>query len=244
MAKKTQAREPRVKLLVSILPPENEIPMTEICNEFCVSLHFSGIGFGTVRSNYRTYLGLDETEKRILYALIPDHCEKQLLRALNSRLRLYLMGRGIAFTVPLSGISNIVSRAILTTPLREDGTNYTREKDLTDEEQRKMHEMIIAIVNHQYTENVIDAARAAGATGATIMHTRSVNNAPAEHLIGTSLTTESDTLLLLTTHEYKRAIMESIRDTAGLKTEGDAVIFSLPVDGLVGLGRVDGNEDN
>ena len=68
MAKKTQAREPRVKLLVSILPPENEIPMTEICNEFCVSLHFSGIGFGTVRSNYRTYLGLDETEKRILYA--------------------------------------------------------------------------------------------------------------------------------------------------------------------------------
>ena len=243
MAKRTTP-EKRAKLLVCIIKKGDEIALTEACNEQCVALSFSGIGYGTAKSHYMSYLGLDEIEKRIVYSLIPNYCEARILRAINKRLKLYLMGNGIAFTIPLSGISNIVSRAILTTPMREDGTNYTREKELTDEEQRKMHEMIIAIVNQKYTEDVIDAARAAGATGATIMHTRSVNNAPAEHLIGTSLTTESDTLLLLTTREYKRAIMESIRDTAGLKTEGDAVIFSLPVDGLVGLGRVDGNEDD
>ena len=31
--------------------------------------------------------------------------------------------------------------------------------------------------------------------------------------------------------------MEAIRDCAGLKTDGGAVLFSLPVDSLVGLGR-------
>jgi hypothetical protein len=41
--------------------------------------------------------------------------------------------------------------------------------------------------------------------------------------------------------------MEAVRDAAGLKTEGGAVIFSLPVDDLVGIGRfedyVDGEEN-
>ena len=37
--------------------------------------------------------------------------------------------------------------------------------------------------------------------------------------------------------------MEAIRDSAGLKTEGSAVIFSLPVDDLVGIGRFDEEQD-
>ena len=41
--------------------------------------------------------------------------------------------------------------------------------------------------------------------------------------------------------------MEAVRDVAGLKTEGGAVIFSVPVDDLVGIGRfedyVDGEEE-
>ena len=102
-----------------------------------------------------------------------------------------------------------------------------------------MHEMIVAVVNQKYTESVIDAAKNAGATGATILHTRSVNNAPAEQLIGTSFMQESDTVMMLTTNEYKQGIMEAIRDAGGLKTEGGAVIFSLPVDGLIGIGRHD-----
>ena len=37
--------------------------------------------------------------------------------------------------------------------------------------------------------------------------------------------------------------MEAIRDAAGLKTEGGAIIFSLPVDDLVGIGRFNGEID-
>jgi hypothetical protein len=34
--------------------------------------------------------------------------------------------------------------------------------------------------------------------------------------------------------------MEAVRDVAGLKTEGGAILFSLPVDEIVGIGRYDG----
>ena len=106
-----------------------------------------------------------------------------------------------------------------------------------------MHELIIAVVNQKYTDKVLDCTRAAGATGATILHTKSVNNKQAEQLIGTSITQETDTIAFLTTHEFKARIMEAIRENAGLKTEGGAVIFSLPVDSLIGIGRFDDEED-
>lgn len=243
MAKRPQA-EARVKLLVCVIRREDEVLLGEVCNEMCVSLHFSSLAFGTVKSNYMSYLGLDEIEKRLFYALIPNYCEKQLLRAINKRLRLYLMGRGIAFTLPISGISHIISRAVLSTPMKEDGTISPRTSTTTEKERKKMHEMIVAVVNQKFTEDVVEAAREAGATGATILHTRSVSNAPAEQMIGTSFTTESDTVFLLTTNEFKMKIMESIRDAAGLKTDGGAVIFSLPIDSLVGIGRFDGNEQD
>ena len=111
-----------------------------------------------------------------------------------------------------------------------------------------MHELVIAVVNRKYTDDAIEAARAAGATGATVFHTRSINNSKAEQSIGTTIAEETDSVFFLTTMEYKTKIMEAVRDAAGLKTEGGAVIFSLPVDDLVGIGRfseyVDGEEEN
>ena len=116
MAKRTATPEKRVKLLVCIIKKGDEIALTEACNEQCVALSFSGFGYGTAKSHYLSYLGLDEIEKRIVYSLIPNYCETRVLRAINKKRKLYLMGNGIAFTVPLSGISNLMSIAILSTP--------------------------------------------------------------------------------------------------------------------------------
>ena len=240
MAKRNPTLDKRAKLLVGIIRREDEIAFTEACNENCVALHFSALGYGTARSNYLSYLGLDEIEKRFLYSLIPNYAASRVLRAVNRRLRLYLPGNGIAFTVPISGISTIISNAILSTPVREDSAEAT--KNSTEKERNAMHELIIAVVNQKYTDKVLDASRAAGATGATILHTHSVGNKQAEQLIGTSFRQETDTVAFLTTYEFKARIMEAIRETAGLKTEGGAVLFSIPVDSLIGIGRFDDQE--
>ena len=241
MAKRTTTPEKRVKLLVCIIKKGDEIALTEACNEQCAALSFSGLGYGTAKSHYMSYLGLDEIEKRIVYSLIPNYCEARVLRAINKRLKLYLMGNGIAFTIPLSGISNLISNAILSTPYREDATEA--QKSNKERETRKMHELIVAVVNQKFTDAVLDASRAAGATGATILHTRSVNNKQVEQVLGTTFKQETDTIAFLTSSEYKQKIMEAIRECAGLKTDGGAILFSLPVDSIVGIGRFEEDEE-
>jgi nitrogen regulatory protein PII len=228
-------------MLVSIINKADQEKLTETLNRYCTAMHFSGIGHGTARSHHRSYFGIDDVEKRVTFSLVPGNLEHTLLNAIGRELKLYLLGKGIAFTMPLSSISNIVEEPIISTPERE---NRTIKSHVSKKEKTSMHELVIAVVNEKYSDVAIDAARAAGATGATVFHTRSVDNAKIEGAMGASIPEETDTIFFLTNNEYKLKIMEAIRDSAGLKTEGSAVIFSIPVDDLIGIGRFDGETDD
>lgn len=229
----------RVKMLVSIINKADQDTLTETLNRYAVAMHFSGIGHGTARSHHRSYFGIDDVEKRVTFSLIPSCLEHTLLNAVGRELKLYLLGKGIAFTMPLSAISNIVEEPILATADREQQTRHATKSPVSKKEKTSMHELVIAVVNEKYSDAAVDAARAAGATGATVFHTRSVDNAKIEQAMGAAIPEETDSIFFLTTKEYKLKIMEAIRDAAGLKTEGSAVIFSMPVDDLIGIGRFD-----
>ncbi|MBO7304305.1 MAG: hypothetical protein J6V09_03705 [Clostridia bacterium] len=224
----------KVKILVSIIGREDEEKLADTINSYCTAMHFSGLGHGTAHSHHRSYFGFDEVDKRVTFSLIPENLDRKLLSAINRNLKLYLLGKGIAFTMPISAISSIVEEPILAVADKDAKASKTQAKK---KERKTMHELVIAVVSEKYSDTAIDAARSAGATGATIFHTRSVSNAKIEEAMGTSLPTETDTVFILTSAEYKMKIMEAIRDSAGLKTDGGAIIFSVPVDDLVGIGR-------
>ena len=228
MAQRKSKQQRRVKLLVAIVNKEDELKLTSTVNRCCTAAHFSGIGHGTARSSYMSYFGFNDIEKRITFSMIPSTCEHTVLDAVGRELKLYLLGRGIAFTLPLSGISSLLEDAKET------------KSPVTKKEKTSMHELVIAVVEQKYTDIAIEAARAAGATGATVFHTKSISNAAVEERMGTALPEQTDSIFFLTNEEYKLKIMEAVRDAAGLKTEGGAVIFSLPVDDIVGIGRFNG----
>ena len=231
-------QDKRAKLLVGIIGKEDELRFTAAVNKCCTAASFSGVGHGTARSSYMSYFGFNDIEKRVVFSIIPESLERNILTTVGQDLKLYLVGKGIAFTCPLSGISSIVEEAVLSSPDRTDA--QSTKNSTTKKEKETMHELVIAVVNQKYTDAAIDAARAAGATGATLFHTKSINNARIEERMGTPLPEQTDSIFFLTTEEFKVKIMEAVRDVAGLKTEGGAILFSLPVDEIVGIGRYDG----
>lgn len=243
---KTTAENRRAKLLVGIINKEDEKRFTDAVNELCTALHFSGVGSGTARQNYKSFFGFNEISKRVAMSIIPGALEHDILSNIGHKLKLFLVGRGIAFTLPISAISSLINDAVISGFEKPDkvkkhgGISKKKEKEY-------MHELVIAVVNPKFTDAAIEAARAAGATGATVFHTKSTGNEKAEQRLGTTMDQETDSIFFLTSLEFRTQIMEAIRDTAGLKTEGGAVLFSLPVDDLVGIGRfedyVDGEEE-
>ena len=80
--------------------------VTSLLDELSVHVQLMLHGRGTAGSEVLDYLGLDEPEKDILLALMPQPQRKRLLRALERKLSMSAPGNGIACSLPLFAISS------------------------------------------------------------------------------------------------------------------------------------------
>ena len=231
------ARQPsrpnRAKLLISIVNRGDDERIAAILNDFSVARTFSVPGMGTARSAVLNYLGIGTSEKSVMLSLIPESDEAAILQEISNKMLLYLVGRGISFTVPLSAVSEIVANGICAAAAAKtvEGRNIMQDS-------QRNYDLIVAIVAEGYVEEAMEAARSAGAAGGTVIRARSIENAKAEQFAGISIREESEVLLILAQREGKLAIMDAVAKSAGLKTEAGGILFSLPVDRTVGVGAV------
>lgn len=94
----------------------------------------------------------------------------------------------------------------------------------------KQHELVICIVNAGFSQNVMEAARAAGARGGSIIRGRGSANPEAEEFFNISIQPDKEVILILVTNEIKDAVMTAVFKNSGLSTDGQGIAFSLPVE--------------
>ena len=97
------------------------------------------------------------------------------------------------------------------------------------------HELIVCIVNNGFGETVMDAAKACGATGGTVVRARGTANAEAEKTFGITVQPEKEMVMILVDSKIKDSVLHSLYTAAGLNTTGHGIAFSLPVDEVVGI---------
>ncbi len=219
----------RGKLLLSVVNKSEEKRFKEILDQCSVSLAYLFAGTGTAHSTLLDYLGIGETEKTVIVSLFPECDEELIIREIRDKMSLYLVGRGISFTIPLRGISQSVAEG-----LAKAATNKTNGRKSMTSNDRK-YDLIIAAVSANFVDTAMEAARGAGAVGGTIVRARTMDNAKAEQSIGISLMQEQEILMILTRKERTMAIMNALSERVGLKTEAGGVIFSVPVDRTAGI---------
>ena len=99
-----------------------------------------------------------------------------------------------------------------------------------------MNNLIVVIVNQGYEEEVMSAARAAGARGGTMFNARGTANAEdVVKFLGITLHPNKEIIFILTNENDRNAIMTAAKKSAGLSTEGGGILFSLPVDSVMGV---------
>jgi hypothetical protein len=102
-------------------------------------------------------------------------------------------------------------------------------------QQDSPHNLIIVVLNRGYGEDVMDVARASGATGGTVLHARSCGTAGMEKFFGVTIAPEKEILMILVQDTNTRGIMSDIAEKAGPSTDAGAISFSLPVSGVKGI---------
>lgn len=97
--------------------------------------------------------------------------------------------------------------------------------------------LIVALIDDDRIDAVIEAGRTAGATGATVITSvRGEGLEPESTFFGLELTAKRDVVLFVVAATRARAILESIRDTARFESEsGAGIAFQLDIENAVGL---------
>ena len=203
--------------IIAVTDSDRGEAMNALFRETGLPMILSAPGRGTAKNEHLAVYGLDETPKTVTTSVASAQEAAQLVKAAKRKLFLDIPGNGILLTVPLKSVAGGRTLAYLTNDLKTGGTPHMEFN----------HELIVVILNEGYADLVMDAARAAGAGGGTVLHAKGTGSKRGEKFFGVSLADEKDVVYIVARSEEKAAIMKAIKENAGPGTPAELVILAI-----------------
>ena len=97
------------------------------------------------------------------------------------------------------------------------------------------HEVIFAIVNSGFAEDVMDIAREQGVRGGTILNARGVVKEEAAAFFGITLHQDKEILMMVVEKSIRDNVLNAIYKQMGMAKKAKGIAFSLPVSDVAGL---------
>ncbi|MBR0164081.1 MAG: P-II family nitrogen regulator [Lachnospiraceae bacterium] len=216
----------RLYNIVTIIDRSREKFYAKICKEQEIPLSVTIMGSGTATRKHLDFYGLEPTEKAIIMSIVTEERRHALFDAAKERMFIDVPGNGVMAAVPLKSVGGGRTLAFLTNnALAEDGA-----PDLKD-----TYEMILVILNRGFTDDVMDAARGAGAKGGTVLHAKGTGASYAQKFLGVTLAEEKELILIAAQKEQRSAIMQAFLHHTGPESPAGAIAFSVPVTHITGI---------
>ena len=214
--------------VISVIPPLGTTIMKNICEGLKLPIVLSLPCKGTATRSMLDLLGLESRSRRLFMTVASPEQTKELIQEQRKRLYIDAPGNGVTIGVPIKSVGGSKTLAFLS-----GGQNVKGKPTLNYD-----YELIMVISNQGATDQVMDAARSAGARGGTVIHGLGTGSKNAEKFYRVSIAAEKEVVLIVSAADQKAAIMKAIIEKAGPDTKAGAIAFSLPVTELAGFGFV------
>ena len=218
--------------VISIINPDSLDRLSAICEELSLPLSVILHGRGTAVQSMLDLLGIESTEKRVVLSVASDEKTKALITAEKHNLHIGVPGHGIVIAVPVKSIGGGKAVAYL------NGDSKLEKHAPT---LNYAYELIVAIASEGSTDMVMNAARAAGARGGTVLHGKGTGAKDAPKFYNISIAEEKELVLIVAAADQKSEIMREILRKAGPGTPAGAIVFSLPTTEVAGFGLLEDN---
>jgi len=180
------------------------------------------LGKGTVKSHLLEILDLTDIRKEIVLSVTVPSIADRALEALNQQMAFHKPHHGIAFSIS-------VANQIGVHPVTLDESKERRGVS------KPMYKAIFVVVDRGKAEEVIDAAKLAGARGATVINARGSGVHETKKLFAMQIEPEKEIVMILAQTELTNAIVSSIKDQLHIEEPGKGILFVLNVDQTYGL---------
>ena len=100
---------------------------------------------------------------------------------------------------------------------------------------KKGYKCIFAVVNNGFAEEAMEAARACGARGGTILHARGTMSKEAESAFNITIQPDKEMVMILAKSDQIDDILKGLYSAIGTATSAQGIVFAIPVDESIGL---------
>jgi nitrogen regulatory protein PII len=104
------------------------------------------------------------------------------------------------------------------------------------------YKSIVAMVKPYLTNDVVNSAKEAGATGATIIPASGTGAHEAKTFFGLSLDVRTDVILLLVESEMVEVVLSAIKEAGKFSEPGTGIAFVITVELTVGFDSQSSNQ--
>ena len=92
------------------------------------------------------------------------------------------------------------------------------------------HNLVMVTVNQGYTDQVMEVAKRAGATGGTVIRSRLVEAENLSEIMNTSIEEEREILFIMAPTQVSYKIMEDVNKEFGLQSKAKGILCTVPID--------------
>ncbi|MBE6633214.1 MAG: hypothetical protein E7620_02595 [Ruminococcaceae bacterium] len=97
----------KLKLLVTVVNKNKAEFYVDFLQQYEINLQLQMRAMGTAGSELLHYLGLEESEKQVIFSIVREDMAPAALRGLEEKFATLKGGKGIAYTVPLSSAMGV-----------------------------------------------------------------------------------------------------------------------------------------
>lgn len=102
--RKSNTSSNRLMLLITIVNRKKAEYFSDLIQGFSSNLQFAALGEGTADKSMLSRLGLSSSEKSVIFSVIREDRQDEILRVIDERFNSIKDGKGIAFTIPFTSV--------------------------------------------------------------------------------------------------------------------------------------------
>lgn len=234
------------KLLMSVVPHDKGEKLTRAAMESGCQGGTVLIGRGLAKSNFEAVLGIGESTKDVILMVVNDDVKNSVKNAIVQASSSEKSNFGELVCVDVNSLFKSGNSSENDADKNQNSENQNDEKNENSENHQNQkdenmaensNEMITVIVNKGYADDIMAAARKAGAGGGTVLNARGTARENDKRFFGMHIVPEKEMLVIVVPSEKLESVLAAIKAVKCLKEPGMGIVYNSKVEDFALLGK-------
>ena len=214
----------QIMLLFSIVQQGRGKKLIKQLKDLNIKTNIQMVGVGTAPTEMMDIFGLGTNDKDIIISLGAQTDIKNMISNFGENFESHSKYGGLMIVLDVSAAGRVLCEIL------NFNTIQNKEKGTGNMQNEHHNNLIIISVNEGYSEDVMQVARKAGATGGTVIKGRLADNEQYAEFVKTQVSEEREMLCILAPLKVCKQIMEDVNKEFGINSPANGMIVALPTE--------------